>query len=42
MMLNIGCKALFNLVELIEFNVRFKPTLKAFEGSFDRDKLKGT
>jgi hypothetical protein len=25
---NIGCKALFDLVELIEFNVRFKPKIK--------------
>jgi len=28
---NIGCKALFNLVELIEFNVRFTSEIKVFE-----------
>jgi len=39
MILGLGCKSPFNLVELIEINLDLEEELEKFQGTFERDKL---
>jgi hypothetical protein len=35
----VACRRLFNLVELIEIDMKLKEELEKFEGSFEKDEI---